>query len=317
MKIKKTIVLLALGVWIPLAARTARAAFENPLVSPQATAMGGASLGSQGDSSTLFLNPAGVSGLKRPEAYFTYSQLYPGLGGVGAIGQGFVSAGVPTKLGTLAFGLGDFQAAGLLQERVVGLTFARRLFGSVDAGVTGKYLYHSYLTGSDPSAAADPVFRNGNSRGALALDAGFAAPLSDALRVGLAVRNINAPDVGLASVDRVPREYQAGLAYGIRAWALKLTADYVYRDSADLALQDRGLPAVGIEKGFERDMVLFRAGANPNQISAGVGIQFGSFGFDYAFLLDRALLSSAASAGTHQIGLRYKFGVSPEDARGH
>lgn len=267
--------------------------------------MGGASLAGVGDSAALFLNPAAAAQLEHPEAYFMYNQLYTGLKGVGGIGQGFASFGVPTKYGTLAAGYGEFQATGLLDERVVGLSYSRE-FGRISAGVTGKYMSHSYSVGSDPLAANDPVFAHGTSRSALSLDAGVIAALSDSLKAGLAVRNLNEPDVGLASMDRVPREVQLGLAYLIKAWDLRLTADYVYRDVPSGTLSDRSVPSLGLEKGFVNDTVRFRVGATPDQFTGGIGIRCGPVDFDYAFVLSRGVMAN--NAGSQQAGFRYRFG---------
>ena len=134
-------------------ARSARAAFDLPTVGAQAAAMGGASLANRADSAALFLNPAGGAGLQRTEAYFLYNRLYAGLPGVDKLGQSFAAVGVPTKLGVLGVGYSDFQASGLLEERLIGVAFARRWFDAFEAGVTAKYLYHRYMTGSDPSAS--------------------------------------------------------------------------------------------------------------------------------------------------------------------
>jgi hypothetical protein len=296
-------------------ARDARAAFAEPPISAQAAAMGGASLSNPGDCAALFLNPAVGAGLRSPEAYFMYNQLYAGLSGVGSIGQGFAAVGVPTRVGTVQVGFNNLQASGLLEERVLGVTFARRWLDAVSAGVTGKYLHHRYLIGSDPAAAADPVFHRGTARAALALDAGLSVAVAKPLQVGLAVRNINQPDVGLAAADRVPREFQAGLAYDVAPWALRLTADYTYRDAQAGTLQDRSRPGVGLEKGYAGDKVKLRLGASLDQFSAGVGIQFGRWGLDYAILMSRTLL--ADSAGTHMVGLRYRFGeATPSSSRG-
>lgn len=297
--------LAALGA-LALAAAPARAAFDVPVMSPQAAAMGGASLANTGDSASLFLNPAGSARLRSAEAYFMYDQLYAGLPGVAPIGQGFAAAGFPTRIGTFSAGLSEFQAAGLLQDRALGLSYSRRLLDGIDAGVTGKYLSQSYLIGSDPGAASDPVFANGTSRSAFALDAGLIATLSDAVKAGLAVRNLNEPDLGLASVDRVPREIQAGLSYDVRPWDLRLTADYLYTDVQAGTLTQRSTPSVGLQKGFVGDMIRFRLGATPEQFSGGVGIRFGPVDFDYAFILSLGLLSN--NAGTQQVGIRYRFG---------
>ncbi|HXS99724.1 MAG TPA: hypothetical protein VN915_03555 [Elusimicrobiota bacterium] len=298
--------LAAAAAALALLAAPARASFDAPLATPQSAAMGGASLAGIGDSAALFLNPAAAARLEHPEAYFMYNQLYTGLKGAGGIGQGFASFGVPTKYGTLAAGYGEFQATGLVDERVVGLSYSRTLFGVLDAGVTGKYLSHSYNVGSDPLAASDPVFAHGTGRGALSLDAGVIASLSDSLKAGVAVRNINEPDVGLASLDRVPREIQAGLKYDITAWALRLTADYVYRDVPSGTFAERAVPSVGLEKGFMNDAVRFRAGATPDTFTGGVGIRVGPVDFDYAFVLTRGLMAN--NAGSQQAGFRYRFG---------
>lgn len=277
--------------------------------------MGGTALARSGDSAALFTNPAAEVGLAAPEAYFMYNRPYAGLSGVANLGQGFAAFAVPTKLGTLGIGLSDFQASGLLDERVIGVSFARRWFDAVDFGVTGKYLHHNYLVGSDP-AASDPVFQNGTARGAFSLDAGVVVPMSNELKAGFTVRNLNQPDVGLASVDRVPRQVQADLSYDYAPAALRLTADYAYSAASAGTLSERSQPGVGLEKGFERGMVKFRVGLTLDQFSGGVGIQLGPLGLDYTFLLSRTLLSN--NAGTQMVGIRYRFGDgAPPASRGH
>ncbi len=234
-----------------------------------------------------------------------YTKLYAGQQGVDSIGQSFLSAGAPTRFGTIGVGLSDFKAAGLLNERILGVSFSRSLYPGLDAGVTAKYLYHKYAPGSDQTGG-DPVFANGTSRGAMAFDAGVIATLGKSFKAGLSARNINSPDVGLASPDPVPREYQAGLSYDKADWLLKATADVVYRDSHIGTIRDRATPTLGLEKAMGDERVKFRFGVGLDQFSAGVGLQFDRFGFDYAFVLSRNLASS--NAGTHIIGIRYRFG---------
>lgn len=274
--------------------------------------MGGASLANTADSGALFLNPAASARLETAEAYFMYNQLFAGLSGVGGIGQSFISFGVPTKYGTFAAGYADFQAAGLLKDRTIGLSYSRRLFGALDAGITGKFLSQNYLVGSD-AASSDPVFAHGTSRSAFALDLGLIAPLTDSLKAGLAVRNINEPDMGLASVDRVPRQVQAGLSYDVLPWALRLTADYLYSDVPSGSLTQKGLPSLGLQKGFVDNAVRFRIGATPDQFSGGIGISVGPVDFDYTFILSYGLISN--NLGTQQVGLRYRFGAARSPAR--
>lgn len=301
-------VLASLFLWALPAG--ALAAFDAPTLSAQSAAMGGASLARNGDSSALFLNPAALSGLKSPETYLMYNRLYAGLPGVGNIGQGFATFAIPSKLGAFGIGLSDFKASGLLEERIVGLAFARRLGNALSAGVGVKFLHHRYLVGSNPAAAADPVFNNGTSKGAPALDVGAIASVTEALEVGLAVRNLNQPDLGLATEDRVPRELAAGMAYRVAPYALRLSGDYVYRAQRSGTLRDKGRPSVGLEKSFQGSRVKVRAGFGLDQFTGGIGLQAGPVVFDYAFVLSRELLTE--TAGNHQVGIRYRFGGNAE-----
>lgn len=282
------------------------AAFDAHPVSAQASAMGGSSLAGQGDPASMFLNAAGVAGLKSPETYLMYNKPYAGLSGVGGIGQGFVALGLPTKIGVLGLGLSDYLVSDLLGERVIGVTLARRWYDTVQTGLTLKYLHHRYMTGSDPLAANDPVFRNGKSRGAPAFDIGVSAFVTKALSAGLSVRNINQPNLGLSTEDRVPREIQTGLAYSVVPWALRATADYTYRAIESGTLHQRSQFGVGIEKSLQEGRVLFRVGATLDRFSGGMGVHVGKLGLDYSFALSRNLISN--NAGTHQVGIRYRFG---------
>jgi|CXWL01.1.fsa_nt_gi hypothetical protein len=297
---------LLLGAALLLAATGARAAFQYPQLGARSASMSGASLPAQGDSAAIFQNAAGVSGLERGEAYMMYNKLYAGQAGIDSIGQSFITVGAPTRFGAIGLGLADFQAAGLLNERVLGLSFSRRVFANMDAGVSVKYLYHKYAPGSDQSAGGDPVFAKATSRGAVAFDVGVIATLSQTLKAGFSARNINSPDIGVDSEDRVSREYQAGLSYDKAEWRMKATADVVYRDNHVGTLRDRARPTIGLEKGIGDERVKFRAGLGLEQFSAGGGMQFDRFGFDYAFILTRHLISS--SAGSHLIAVRYRFG---------
>lgn len=294
-------------------ATPATAAFQQPIASPESAAMAGAGLNSSNDSASLFVNPAQLAGMTRGDFYFMYDQMYAGLAGVGPIGQGFVSAGVPTRWGTFAFGLGMFRAAGLLEERTLALTYARKISERVELGVTGKHLHHSYLIGGDELAAADPVFRNGRSAGAFAIDLGATAKITEPLTLGLAVRNLNRPDIGLAVEDRVPREIQGSAAYAIPGKRLRFTADLSYRNNDAGRLRDHLTPAIGVEKSLEQGRFVFRGGLTPDALSAGFGLRLGNLGFDYALVINRNLIQG--SVGTHQLGLRLRFGGPAESSR--
>ena len=292
---------------LAFAAAPVRAAFQLPIESPESAAMAGASMTSSRDSASLFVNPAQLAGTRHADFYFMHNQMYAGMEGVGSIGQSFLSAAVPSRLGTFGFGVGTFQAAGLMQERTIALTYAKSLGDRFGIGVTGKQLYHGFQSAGDPLAANDPVFNNGRGKSAITFDFGVAAKISEPLRVGVVVRNANSPDVGLAVEDRVPREIQAGAAYELGARrGLTLTADVAYRDDRSLASSDRLTPGVGLEKRLAGDRFAFRFGLTPLEFTAGFGLNWGMIGLDYALILRRTLTDG--SVGTHMLGLRVRFG---------
>lgn len=302
---RKRSFVLALLLAASAAGSPAPAAFQQPLVSPRAAALSDASLPGKGDSTSLFVNPAGLASLEGSDAYFTYNQLYAGMQGTGSMSDGFMTFAAPTKFGSVAAGVGTFRAAGLLTERTIAVGWARSL-GKLDFGVAGKSLYHSYSVGSDPAAAADPVFSHGSGRGAFSLDLGAIYHAAPALDFGLAVRNVNSPDVGLASLDRVPREIQGAAAYEWRRLGLRLTGDLVYRDAGWGTAQDKLTPGVGLEKWLAGGRAAFRVGLSSLGASAGVGLRLGRLEFDYALVVKRNLMSG--SYGTHLVGLRWRFG---------
>ena len=293
-------------------AAPARAAFQQPILSPESAALGGASLASSHDSPSLFSNPAQLADMKQADFYFVYDQLYAGMPGVGPIAQGLISAGTPSRLGAFGLGFGVFRAAGLMEERTLALTYARALSERISAGVTGKQLYHGFMVGSDALAAGDPVFQNGRSASALSFDLGLVAKAAEPLRLGFTLRNVNAPDVGLATPDRVPREAQAGASYdfGPRR-QLFLTADVTYRQDSSLSSSDRLVPAVGLQKRFEDGRFAFRLGLTSLAFSAGFGLHLGSIGLDYAFVLNRNLING--SIGAHQLGVSWRFGTRSQE----
>lgn len=292
----------------------AQAAFQSIFASPRAAGMAGASLSDLNGSTAMFLNPAGSARMDGTEVYFMYNQLYAGLSGVGGIGQGFLSLGLPTRFGTVGLGLGGFRAEGLLEERVLALNYARSLGERLQVGVMGKMLHHSYLIDSDPAAALDPVFSNGSSKGAFALDVGLIASPLESIKVGFSVRNLNQPDVGLADEDRVPRELQAGLAYESKERELRLVADVSVRANGYQTLRERTVPGIGLEKGFADGKIRFRAGVTPLDFTGGFGVRLGRVGFDYALVLKRHLL--ADNMGSHMAGVSFQFGGG-EDKEGY
>jgi hypothetical protein len=288
---------------------TAHAAFQLPVLSPRLSAMGGVPLAGSDDAADMFTNPAALSALRTGEVYFMYDSMFAGLAGAAAMHQGFLSAAVPTSAGVFAAGANDFMASGLQEERTVALAFARSLGAGFSVGFAAKQLYQDYKVAGDPLAASDPVFMHGTSRSAAAFDAGLLATPADDWKAGLSVHNVNQPDVGIASVDRVNASYDFGLAHLFRYSGIRAAFGLSYGDPGYGTLSDHLIPALGLEKMYLGDRLALRAGINTNELTGGFGVLWGRIGLDYAFSLNRNIL--ADNAGTHKVGLRYMFGDEP------
>ena len=283
-----------------------RASFQLQPESVRSVSMGGASLGASGEAVALFTNPAGIAQVKRIETSFIYSKLFTGLPGVD-LGLGSVSFALPTRIGSFGMGMGSFIASGLKEERTLALSFGRNfLEGRLQMGLTGKQFYHSYKIGSDRRAARDPVFSNGTSKSAFGLDLGASASVMGPLKLGVAVRNINEPDVGLASEDRIRREFQIGINLDLAGVGIRAFGDIFYKEMGFSTDQQPFIPAFGVEKALGGDSLSFRLGANPLEFTGGFGLKVGNMGFNYALVLNRNLMQD--NVGTHRVGLSLRFG---------
>jgi hypothetical protein len=285
-----------------LAPPRAHAAFQQGVVTPRAQALGGSMLASEG-SAALFLNPASIQSPSR-DLYFMYHQMLTGVQGVAGLSQGFAAAATPTPLGMVAAGVGNFTAAGLEREQSYALAAAHAMTDKLVVGAAAKYLWHGFSVGGDPLAATDPTFAQRTSRGAFAADLGLVYRPAAALQLGLVARNVNAPDVGLAVVDRIPRQFGAGLAYDSVRLGLRTLVDVRYSDADPGLASQRLVPSLGLEKYLENGRFRFRVGASPQAMSAGFGVRFDKFGLDYAFVFERGLPDGS---GSHSVGLSVAF----------
>ena len=295
---------LLLALALSLGAARAQAAFQSQFHSARTAVLGGAALAAGPEPFALFLNPAGLAKLESPELYFTYTRLHAGMAGDAGMGLGAMAAAASTRHGTLAAGLALFSAPGLAQERTAALGFARQL-GPVRLGVTAKHLHHGFAPAGDARAERDPVFARGTSKSAFGADVGAIVRAAEDVRLSFAARNVNRPDVGLATEDRVPVELNGGAVLAIPRSGVAFSLDASWREGAvsdPLPI----VPRVGVEKAAAEDRVLLRAAVSSLDLVIGVGIQFGRVGIDYAALIQRRLV--ADSFGTHRVGLSWRFG---------
>jgi LysM repeat protein len=149
------------------------------------------------------------------------------------------------------------------------------------------------------------VFSNGYATGALGADLGFFYRPQASYALGLAFRNLNKPDLGLASADRLPVEVHAGASYLMKTSLLDVDAafagpDYTLSAGAEYAFQKR----------FSLRMGLAAGNNSRRNLNVGLGGRFGLASFDYAFSLP--ISGIANTNGSHRLAFSFRFGAEAD-----
>lgn len=268
--------------------------------------MGGAFTAIPGGAEALCANPASLLELTSPELTAVYGRLYSGLSDDSKIGQGYFAFAAPVKRylqGAAGFAWNDTRLSEAYSETSYSVSYATTVYRGIGAGLTLKYMRRGYV--SDAYTALDPVFAAGYSKAALGADLGFFYRYRTNYAFGLSIKNLNKPDLGLASADRLPVEVRAGASYLMRASLLDLDAafagpDYTISAGAEYAFQKRYALRLGLAAGNN----------SRRNVNLGVGGRFGLAAFDYAYTLP--LSGIANTAGSHRLAFSFRFGAEAD-----
>jgi len=301
------------------------AAFEPLPVGGRAAGMSEAYTAIVDDVYSLYYNPAGILQLQRPEIGSYYSQLFVGLTDNSEISRTFIGYGQPLgkdgKLGGIGASYLALDLPGLYKEEAIALTYGREFRRLWNLGGTVKLLRKRI--GSDEftnnaidpvtgaaTGTADPLLAGNRSESAIGLDFGLQYRLTRAYALGVALRNLNSPDLGLGSdKDRVPSVISLALARRLRRGSLDV--ELTNWKSAESNVRF----AIGGEHWFENNMGL-RAGAgfgsrNYTTISFGASYRMESLQLDYATVYP--LQGIEDTLGIQQISLSVRLGKPPVD----
>lgn len=288
------------------------AAFKEPGWGVRPVGMGGAFTAIADDNNANIYNPAGLVKAEGLEAGFMYSELFRGLERVD-LKQNFLSSVIPINSGlSMGFMWANFMSLNQYREDIFSIAVSKRINEITALGISAKYMYHGYTL--DKYVMDDPVFVNGTSKGAVSFDAGalfdFAESKYDTFTFGAALKNLNQPDVGLNSPDKVPLEGRIGIKYEHCA------EKYVFTPALDISfrLQDWGDDTSkfnifgGCEIWIINGLLGLRAGANVNEFAAGFSIcpdlKIMGIQIDYAFAMP---VQVAETQGSHRLALTLKF----------
>jgi hypothetical protein len=257
-------------------------------------AMGEAFTALADDVNSLYFNPAGLAGVHERQALLSHTMWFVDVNhdyaafvqplGCGAIGGSFTYLST-----TFEKRAGDTESPdsnGNVGESALALSYGRQLGWGVAGGVTVKYI-SSNLDGTTAGSPAFDVGLRKTFRG-------------DTIAVGLAARNLggsldygsgavavgNAAIFGVASKGLWVKNLSLGLdtesVINNDAFSVNFGAEYLWNVARDWTIDPRA--------GFK---------SNGSVVTAGIGIGFKSYQFDYA-------LDSQASLG---LANRLSFGI--------
>lgn len=293
-----------------------RAAFENYEWSARSAGLAGAYSALVNDSYSPEINPAGLSYVEGTDISMMYARLFSGETlyagsdstslGLGHFG---VSPALPLGGGRIGAAWDTFNTRGVYQENTWHLAWARpfNFLGPKWAGgVNLKWLNRRYTL--DARTTGDATFSAGRSQQTVGMDVGFqgepAPGVWPGFRTALVWRNLNSPDVGLETKDRLPSELRLGLAYQSSRWQrLVPTLDYAHRGHRDRLM-------AGVESWVFPGTFCLRAGYNADEAAAGFSLKLHEMK-GVGWQLDYASgwpLRVEGTSGHQRISLSARFG---------
>lgn len=312
---------LAAAAALSLCRAPAWADFEETGFGARAAGMANSFVGLADDVYAIAYNPGALGRLRAAEFTASYRKLYWGLTDKSELNENFLAVAYPLdkdgSRGTLGLAVWNYTAGDLYRENTVFVSYGRTLKDIVGrtsfAGLTVKALTKEYASTLytenaidflGDSYGRDPVFAGGYGKTTIAVDVATLVPLSARATAGVVVKNINAPDTGLAEKVILPLDVRAGVCF--TRDSLNIVADAQFRDgdiTAGPAFERtlfNGLAAVrgGLALGSRG-----RAAA-----TMGASSRFAGLRIDYSFELP--LRGIQKTMGTHGMSIVVLFGES-------
>ncbi|OGS36254.1 MAG: hypothetical protein A2293_11990 [Elusimicrobia bacterium RIFOXYB2_FULL_49_7] len=309
-KCRTALIIAACGI-----AMNAYAAFDRQPGGARPQSLGGAFAGLADSPDAMYFNPAGIGQLKRMEVQGGYSRLYTGLDDNSNISDSNLLFVLPVSAiikgsgdnvdnnGVLGFGLDVFGLSNYYTESSAGIYYSKNLNRKTLAGVGIKYLTVSY--GSDEYTPLNPVFALGTSKSEISFDAGVMVKPAESLSLGLSIRDIASPSLGIKYEDRIPRNIILGAAYHQPGW--NIVGDLAMDSNNNMKF------VTGAEKWFMSDTLAVRLGVGIgsrkySRFTTGLGYEGENAVLSYAFYYPLSGLNEMY--GSHELTMGYRFGSS-------
>lgn len=229
------------------------------------------------DVFSLFNNPAGLSQMNWREIGVYYS---PAPFGLTELANGYVAYHEPTDIGSFAIG---------------GMSYGFELYREAKISLGYSYNYQNkFFAGAAINYQTVSIQNYGND-GVLFINAGGLAYVTNSLRFGFVIQNLNRASFG-NDKDQIPMIFNTGFSLDViddMTVNLAIEKDIDYKASVQFGIDYDIIDNLSLRTGFSNE---------PSKYSAGIGINYSIFSFDYA------LFTHPDLGLTHQAGIIISFG---------
>ena len=228
------------------------------------------------DVFSLFNNPAGLAQLDRREIGLFYS---PAPFGLSQLSNTFICYNEPAAFGSFGIG-GMTYGFDLYRESKIVLGFAHNFDNKFFAGTSINY--------------QTVAIKNYGKDGVFFINLGGLAYITDKLRLGFSVYNINRAGFGDED-DQIPMVIKTGISFdALNELVINfaIEKDLHYNPSVQFGINYDIIEYLSLRSGFSNE---------PSRYTAGIGVNYTIFSLDYAFFTHNDL------GLTHQAGLIISF----------
>lgn len=292
---------LLISFFLILLLSTGNCYFEEIGIAPRAAGLGNSFVAISDDMHVLYYNPAGLGKLNTNNIGFAYVQYYPRLGGE-TLSYRFLGVNLlPKKLGVIAIAWQNQTLEGILREDIFYISTARYLKKpKLYLGITTKILKLEYIY---ENIRQNRYFvEHGTSKTGFTIDIGLLKEISRRIQIGMSVKNLFQPDMGLGTPDIIPTIIRTGLSYTAHLWLIASGITISARDIIEFS--------AGIERTLS-EIIKLRSGIvyllqGPVDLSLGLSLFVKKIIIEYAWTFN-ILGGLRDTGGIHRYSLTIKF----------
>lgn len=262
------------------------------------------------DTNAIFINPAGLGQIKKGMFGSSYRKLFMNLSDNSDLYDSAAEIAYPfEKIGVIGVGWYNFALSDYYTENIYIITyscnlsryFLKNLTRPFFTGVNLKYLSKEYV--KDSYTSSDSLFmEKGYGKSAFSADFGLLCNLADNYFIGVALTDINQPNVDLGDrKTNIPICYKLGFAY---------KTDRISFDTDIIRKNEELRGYAGLEKPLLREHFVLRAGIGIGNRqyrsgSLGAGYRSSVIQIDYGFSYPLAGITE--TIGNHSMSLNFLF----------